>query len=131
MTTRIKLRRDTAANWTTNNPILAAGEPGLETDTGRTKFGDGTTAWADLSYGGGGVIESTRRGFVNLLGQKPNDDDDIAFEAVAVHGDYAYVLGMDQYISDEGGLSKVYKYDLKTGEQVWVKKIQEIGRAHV
>ena len=29
MTTRIKLRRDTAANWTSNNPILALGEAGL------------------------------------------------------------------------------------------------------
>ena len=37
MTTRIKLRRDTAANWTTEDPILAEGEPGLETDTGRIK----------------------------------------------------------------------------------------------
>jgi hypothetical protein len=52
MTTRIKLRRDTAANWTTNNPILAAGEPGLETDTGRVKYGDGTTPWAQLGYSG-------------------------------------------------------------------------------
>ena len=50
MTTRIKLRRDTAANWTLNNPILAAGEPGLETDTNKTKFGNGSSAWNDLAY---------------------------------------------------------------------------------
>jgi len=58
MTTRIKLRRDTAANWTANNPILASGEPGLETDTLKVKYGDGTTQWNDLDYassGGGGV----------------------------------------------------------------------------
>ena len=48
--TVIKLRRDTAANWTTANPTLAAGEPGLETDTLRLKFGDGTTAWTSLAY---------------------------------------------------------------------------------
>jgi len=54
MTTRIKLRRDTAANWTAANPILAAGEPGLETDTSRVKYGDGTTAWTDLEYASGG-----------------------------------------------------------------------------
>lgn len=46
----IQLRRDTAANWTSVNPVLAAGEPGLETDTGKTKYGDGTTAWNSLSY---------------------------------------------------------------------------------
>lgn len=46
----IRLRRDTAANWTSGNPVLALGEPGLETDTGRLKFGDGSTAWASLGY---------------------------------------------------------------------------------
>ena len=50
MTTRIKLRRDTAANWEAVNPILAAGEMGLEPDTRRTKIGDGVTAWNDLQY---------------------------------------------------------------------------------
>jgi hypothetical protein len=51
MTTTIKIRRDTAANWTATNPILASGEPGLETDTLAVKYGDGVTAWNDLLYG--------------------------------------------------------------------------------
>lgn len=47
----IKLRRDTAANWTTNSTVvLAAGEMGVETDTLKTKIGDGVTAWSALSY---------------------------------------------------------------------------------
>lgn len=46
----IKLRRDTAAAWTAANPILAAGEPGLETDTDLIKYGDGVTAWNSLGY---------------------------------------------------------------------------------
>lgn len=50
MANRIQVRRDTAANWTTANPVLAAGEPALETDTGRRKTGDGTTAWTALAY---------------------------------------------------------------------------------
>lgn len=50
MATIIQIRRDTAANWTTVNPILAEGEIGLETDTNKIKFGDGTTAWNSLSY---------------------------------------------------------------------------------
>jgi hypothetical protein len=45
-----KQRRDTAANWTTQNPTLLAGEIGLESDTGYWKVGDGTTAWASLAY---------------------------------------------------------------------------------
>lgn len=50
MTTQIKIRQDTAANWTSNNPTLAQGEFGFETDTRKMKIGDGSTAWNSLSY---------------------------------------------------------------------------------
>lgn len=50
MAVTIQVRRDTAANWTSANPVLHQGEPGLETDTGNTKIGDGSTAWASLAY---------------------------------------------------------------------------------
>jgi len=66
MTFRIKLRRDTAAAWTSANPILAAGEPGLETDTGKVKYGDGTTAWSGLSYSGGTGTELSSDGAVSI-----------------------------------------------------------------
>jgi hypothetical protein len=46
----IQVRRDTAANWTSANPTLAAGEWALETDTAKIKLGDGTTAWTSLAY---------------------------------------------------------------------------------
>jgi hypothetical protein len=45
-----KQRRDTAANWTSVNPTLLAGEIGIESDTNKWKVGDGTTAWASLGY---------------------------------------------------------------------------------
>jgi hypothetical protein len=48
--TVIKLRRDTAANWLSTNPTLAAGEQGYESDTGLSKIGDGATAWNALPY---------------------------------------------------------------------------------
>jgi len=48
--TKIQVRRDTAANWTSNDPVLAVGEYECETDTGYTKCGDGTTAWTSLPY---------------------------------------------------------------------------------
>lgn len=49
---RFKFRRDTAANWTSVNPVLAAGEIALETDTSpyRVKIGNGSTAWVSLDY---------------------------------------------------------------------------------
>ena len=50
MSTRIRLRRDTAANWTSNNPTLTTGEMGYETNTGKFKIGDNTTAWTSLPY---------------------------------------------------------------------------------
>ena len=50
MADMIQLRRDTAANWTSANPTLAQGEPALETDTGKLKVGDGSTAWTSLGY---------------------------------------------------------------------------------
>ena len=57
MAVRIQMRRDTAAAWTAANPILAAGEMGLETDTTYYKIGNGSTAWNSLSYGAyNGVI---------------------------------------------------------------------------
>ena len=46
----IQIRNDTAANWTSANPILAKGEVGIETDTGKAKYGDGVTAWNSLVY---------------------------------------------------------------------------------
>ncbi len=45
-----KQRRDTASNWTSNNPTLLAGEWGIESDTKKFKIGDGSAAWQSLEY---------------------------------------------------------------------------------
>ena len=50
MAVQIQVRRSTAAQWTSVNPTLAAGEIGFETDTGYLKIGDGSTAWTALAY---------------------------------------------------------------------------------
>jgi hypothetical protein len=50
MATRMQQRRGTAAQWTSANPVLAAGEIGFETDTNKFKIGDGTTSWSSLKY---------------------------------------------------------------------------------
>jgi hypothetical protein len=54
--TQIQLRRGTAAEWTSANPTLAAGEFGYETDTGKAKIGNGVTAWNSLAYSITGAI---------------------------------------------------------------------------
>jgi hypothetical protein len=59
MTTRIKLRRDTQANWTDVNPVLALGEAGYDTTNHQIRVGDGTTPWMDLHpIGGSGNVAS-------------------------------------------------------------------------
>ncbi len=49
-TVRVQLRRGTEQQWYDANPVLAAGEVGIETDTNTFKFGDGATAWRVLDY---------------------------------------------------------------------------------
>ncbi len=46
----MKQKRGTFANWTAQNPVLAAGEIGFITDKKMFKVGDGTTAFNDLPY---------------------------------------------------------------------------------
>jgi hypothetical protein len=47
---RMFQRRRTAAQWTSENPVLGAGEIGVETDTLAVKVGNGATAWTSLAY---------------------------------------------------------------------------------
>lgn len=49
-TVRIQVRRGTASQWTSVNPILAAGEMGVESDTNLFKFGNGSSTWTALAY---------------------------------------------------------------------------------
>lgn len=48
----LQIRRDVASAWAQENPLLASGEIGAETDTGRMKIGDGSRAWSELPYVG-------------------------------------------------------------------------------
>ena len=50
LNTRIQLKHGLAASWTKNNPVLLAGEMGIETDTLKMKVGDGTSKWEALGY---------------------------------------------------------------------------------
>ena len=49
---QLQFRRDTASIWSANNPTLASGEMGIETDTSLFKIGNGTNDWNNLTYGG-------------------------------------------------------------------------------
>ena len=88
---RFELRRNSSVNWTSVNPLLLAGEPGVELDTGQMKIGDGIRSWNDLPYvgrGGFGAGDGTTGptgptgnnslGFINDLGNTNNSTPTIA-----------------------------------------------------
>lgn len=71
--TVIKLKRALSVTWEQKNPILSAGEPGVEIDTGQMKVGDGATPWNSLPYAGAGAVELDTH--VNSLEPHPVYDD--------------------------------------------------------
>lgn len=82
MADKIQLRRDTAADWTSTNPILADGEMGVETDTEQFKFGDGVTAWASLPYASSSVAVDTTA--VRAAGALMDDEVDADLKTLSV-----------------------------------------------
>ena len=111
MTTRIKLRRDTAANWTSNDPVLALGEAGYDTTNNELRVGDGTTVWSGLESIGGGI--SSNVAIAPEFGPevrfaRPEDVATDAVNAVDVI-DTGVALGRD---SNQGGLLNTLEDDL-------------------
>jgi len=49
---QLQIRRDSLANWVSNNPVLASGEMGINLDTYQYKLGDGVKTWIQLPYAG-------------------------------------------------------------------------------
>lgn len=66
MATRMQQRRGTETQWTTANPVLAAGEIGFEIDTNQFKIGDGVNQWSVLEYFG-----AADDVLANLIGAAP------------------------------------------------------------
>jgi hypothetical protein len=50
MASRIQIRRDTLANWLSNNPVLSSGEAAFVIDENKFRVGNGSSAFADLPY---------------------------------------------------------------------------------
>lgn len=66
---KFQFRRDTAQNWTDNGGVvLLAGEPGVETDTGKMKIGNGSTPWENLPYSVGVVGATGPQGETGFIG---------------------------------------------------------------
>jgi len=131
MTTRIKLRRDTAANWTTTNPVLALGEPGLETDTRKVKYGDGVTAWNLLDYS---VSAESDSNFSHSFNDGVNDN---VWRMVTVQGakeftfetqgykDFALTLTAGQVANIGDGYITITAADVPEMDAVWLNYQRE------
>lgn len=111
---RIRIRRDTASTWTSANPTLGLGEMGIETDTGRIKVGDGSTAWGSLAYAyEKAPLASSKSGDYSITGP----DDDNIFNVTTGASDVTITLpgGSDMEPGDE---IEVHKVDSGTGKVI-------------
>ena len=123
MANTIQLKRGPAANWTSTNPTLAAGEFGFETDTGKFKVGNGSAAWSGLGYfaPAAAAVFSPALAFTldNPNAYSTSDGDYFGF-SVAVSGNYA-IVGAHQE-DDAGGTEsgKAYIYNVTTGNVVHI-----------
>ncbi len=111
-------RRGTAAQWTSANPILAAGEIGFETDTGKFKMGNGSSAWSALSYFADSsdfdttAIESTIDSKVatavdNLVAGAPAALNTLNELAVAIDSDSSFATTITNALSQKAGVDSV------------------------
>lgn len=90
---RIQIRRDTASNWSSADPVLANGELGIETDTGRAKRGDGGSAWSALGY------------LVHAMDQDVTTGDSVDFAGISQGG--TSVLLDSDLAANGGGVSDI------------------------
>jgi hypothetical protein len=117
----IQLKHDTAATWATNNDVLALGELGLETDTNKGKFGDGTTAWNSLAYvtnwGGAGGNPVQRTGSA------------IAFDQSAVYNtpDTPSSSAVSLDLSGAVPRTRVVLYCNNSSEPTWPSGVRALG----
>ena len=115
MADRIQIRRDTAANWTSANPTLTQGELGLETDTGKLKAGDGSTAWTSLSYytlgtSGAAMYTDTTANFTGTLQQGGSNvvvDSDIGSTVQAHDANLTSFIGAVDLPTADGSADQV------------------------
>lgn len=64
----LQLRTGSATQWAASTRILAVGEPGVETDSGRIKIGDGTNLWSALPWSGAAISKSSTNGSLTVNG---------------------------------------------------------------
>lgn len=92
LNTRLRLKYDTAANWATKNPVLLAGEVGIESDTLLGKVGDGTKAWQQLEYLNANYAKRVQEVFGVVAANKIEGQDNLT---ITYNGEELRALGFD------------------------------------
>lgn len=122
---RLQIKRDTATNWETNNPVLLAGEFGYDTTNKLIKIGDGATNWKDLQYCNYGEFikeanKYTDNAIKNLVGTAPDTLDTIYELADAFQNNKSLIDALNDAItkkvdkvSDKGLSTNDFTNDLK------------------
>ena len=112
---RLQNPYDTAENWRTNNPVLKAGELGIESDTGLHKVGDGTSTWTQLDYAGtdkaavGALIEAAED---NIYALTPSgEEEDTAVLATVGSPKKGDIAVIKRVIADDKHSYTAYVYD--------------------
>lgn len=103
MAVKLQVRRGTAADWTSANPTLSAGEFGLETDTGKLKIGTGSTDWTSLGYVGLTPTEintAISNAIADVIDLSPSTLDTLNELAAAINDDPAFFSTIATAISD-------------------------------
>jgi hypothetical protein len=111
MAVKLQVRRGTAANWTSTNPTLSAGEFGLETDTGKLKIGTGSTTWTSLAYVGltpteiSTAISNAIAGVIDL---SPSTLDTLNELAAAINDDPQFFTTITTAVSNAQSAAEDY-----------------------
>jgi hypothetical protein len=114
ITAQIQLRRDTSANWTSNNPILLAGEMALSTDVlysgtdqPRYKIGNGVDTWLNLDYvpEGGGGSSYPENLFLTVVNKTGDNLLASGYKVLKVQTAQGQRLAVDYALADSNGNS--------------------------
>ena len=93
LNTRLRLKYDTAANWATKNPVLLAGEVGIESDTLLAKVGnDKKEAWQQLNYLNADYAKRVPGIFGVVAANKVEGQDNLG---ITYNGEELRALGFD------------------------------------
>jgi enamine deaminase RidA (YjgF/YER057c/UK114 family) len=109
MATPVQHRRDSAADWTSNDPVLLDGQIGIESDTGKFKFGDGITAWTSLDYRN---VDSVLGAITGII----QSDGAGNLSAASAGTDYAAAADVDDLVTLSGVAANSANFGTFTGD---------------